>query len=210
MDMIIIITRFLLTFIAAFIFGYERQKSHKPVGFGTFIFVSSGACVLSLIADYIGLPDSLPLISAIITGIGFLGAGALIKGTDKVFGFTTAASIWLFAIFGVIVGLGYYFIGSMVYASIWIVMLYDNYLERKGIGSYQRRLTLVTNQIIKEEKIKEVFIPYMIKHTKLNLEVDKHKNKMNVTYIIEGTRESLNKVASELLEHDWIDLCKIE
>ncbi len=210
MDTIILLLRFLLTFIASFFFGFERRKSHKPVGFGTFIFVCSGSCALGLIASSIGVPDSIPLISAVITGIGFLGAGALIKGADKVFGFTTAASIWLFAILGVVMGLGYYLVGSIIYISIWVVTIYDNYLEKKGIGSYQRKLTIMTNDIVKEDVIKECFLPYNISYRKLNLEVNNKKNSINCTYVIEGTRESLNKVASALLEKDWLESCKIE
>ena len=90
--------RMLLVFGLSLIFGLERQRSHKPVGFGTFIFVALGACTIGIVATKYSLGDSISLLAATITGIGFLGAGALIKNTDKVFGFTTASAIWLFAI----------------------------------------------------------------------------------------------------------------
>ena len=86
-----IIFRFVLAFVLALLFGFNRQKAHKPTGFVTYIFVAIGSCALSMAAILIS-ENPLPLLAAIVTGIGFLGAGALIKTSDKVFGFTSAAS----------------------------------------------------------------------------------------------------------------------
>ena|SRR5659263_171028 len=100
MELLIILLRLTLTFALSLIFGYERQRSHKPIGFGTFIFVSVGSCGLAITATILS-ENPLPLLGSVVTGIGFLGAGALIKTNEKTFGFTTAASVWLFAIFGI-------------------------------------------------------------------------------------------------------------
>lgn len=91
-----------------------------------------------------------------MTGIGFLGAGALIKTTDKIFGFTTAASIWLFAIFGLIIGVGNYYIGFVMYLLAWAVVFYDKHLEKKGMDSYQRRVMVSTNRIIEEKEVRKL------------------------------------------------------
>jgi putative Mg2+ transporter-C (MgtC) family protein len=115
MEISVILLRLFFTFALSCVFGVERQKSHKPIGFGAFIFVSVGACALAITATIIEPENPLPLLGAIVTGIGFLGAGALIKTSDKTFGFTTAASIWLFAIFGIINGVGEYFLGFSIY-----------------------------------------------------------------------------------------------
>src|SRR3990167_3502886 len=128
--------RVTIVFLAALLFGVQRQRSHKPIGFGTFTFVSTGSCVLAIISLLLAPTEPLPLLGAIITGIGFLGAGALIKTTDKIFGFTSAASIWVFAILGLIIGLGKYKEGFIVYSMIWITILVDGYLEHHAIGSY--------------------------------------------------------------------------
>jgi len=144
MEFSVIILRFILTFLLASLFGLERQRSHKPTGFGTFIFVALGACGLSIVAVIAEPQNPVPLLSAIVTGIGFLGAGALIKTSDKVFGFTTAVSIWIFAIFGLVIGIGQYLVGLLMYAFVWVVILFDKYFEKRGIGSYQKRLVLHT------------------------------------------------------------------
>ena len=83
MELTAIIFDFLVTFLASLAFGIQRQKSHKPIGFGTFTLVSVGACALSIIAELLSPENPLSLMGAIMTGIGFLGAGAMIKSNDK-------------------------------------------------------------------------------------------------------------------------------
>src|SRR3989338_10867028 len=102
------VMRLALVLIGSLIFGLIRQKLHKPISFGTFTFVALGSCALALTS--LVVPDANPilLLGSIVTGIGFLGAGALIRTPDKTSGFTSAASIWLFAIFRAVVGLGQY------------------------------------------------------------------------------------------------------
>jgi putative Mg2+ transporter-C (MgtC) family protein len=134
--------RFALTFLVAFAFGYARQRGHKPIGFGTFIFVATGACALALTAVNLAPANPLPLLGAVVTGIGFLGAGALIKSGDQIQGFTSAASIWAYAIVGVTIGVGEYTVGLTLYALTWFVLLFDARLERIGFGAYRRRLTV--------------------------------------------------------------------
>ncbi|MDP3990186.1 MAG: MgtC/SapB family protein [archaeon] len=156
MELSTLILRFFLTFIFTLIFGLERQRKHKPIGFGTFTFVAVGACALAVTAVTFEPINPLPLLSAIVTSIGFLGAGALIKTTDKIFGFTSAATIWLFAIFGLLIGVGEYFHGLVLYSTVWIVMSLDSIFQKKGLGSYQRRITIQTNRIIENEDIQLV------------------------------------------------------
>jgi len=94
MELSIILLRLTITFALSLIFGYERQRSHKPIGFGTFIFVSLGSCGLALTATILN-DNPLPLLGSIVTGIGFLGAGALIKTNEKTFGLTLMSTDFL-------------------------------------------------------------------------------------------------------------------
>lgn len=135
-------TRLGLTMAMAFLFGYERQRSRKPIGFGTFIFVSVGACSLALIAEALPGQNTVPLLAATVTGIGFLGAGALIKTGEKIHGFTSAALIWLFAIFGLAVGVGELVLGIAIYLVIWLVSLVDQLLQNRSIGAYKKQLSI--------------------------------------------------------------------
>ena len=212
MDILIVLARFIVTFLMALIFGVERQTSHKPIGFGTFIFVSIGSCGLAITAIGLGetnpAENPIPLLSAIVTGIGFLGAGALIKTTDRIFGFTTAASIWFFAIIGLIIGVGEYVTAAIMYALIWTTVFYDRYLEKRGIGSYQKKITLTTNKIIDEEEVRDLMCNTRCKL--IHKQIDRKDNKMHLQYIVEGTRGQVDEIPKRLMDEDWFDSCKIE
>lgn len=134
--------RFSLAFSLALAYGLARQRMGKPIGFGTFILVALGSCALSLTAVHLAHDNPLPLMSAIVTGIGFLGAGALFRASDRVIGFTSAATIWVFAVFGLSVGAGELVIAGLLYGSIVAVTVIDTGLERRWIGAYRRSLTI--------------------------------------------------------------------
>lgn len=208
MDIVTISARFLVVFLMSLIFGLERQRSHKPIGFGTYIFVSIGSCGLALIAISLSPEAPLPLLGAIVTGIGFLGAGALLRTSDKIFGFTSAASIWIFSIIGVVIGIGEYFIGLILYVLIWVVILIDSFLEEQGIGSYQKRLTVVMNenlhagQLAKQMGIKKYKI--------LNIDIN-HKDKTyTLTLNVEGHKKNINSIPRVLNKLNNINSFRID
>jgi uncharacterized membrane protein YhiD involved in acid resistance len=210
MDLQIILLRFGIVFILSMLFGIERQKAHKPIGFGTIIFVSLGSCALTISALTVFPESPVGLLAAIVSGIGFLGAGALIKTTDKIFGFTSAASIWLFAIIGLIVGIGSYDIAVIVYVLMWIVVLFDRYLEAHGIGSYQRKIMVTTTKIVNEKQIRNIILSRIKQCKLMSAEIDKTKQNMTISYLIEGTKESINSIPQELWQKDWFSSCKLE
>jgi len=208
MEFQVIALRFIVTFLLSFLFGIERQYSHKPIGFGTYTFVAIGSCSLAVIAVSLGLEHSIPILSAIVTGIGFLGAGALIKTNDKIFGLTSAASIWAFAIFGLIVGIGEYAVATILYALVWVVVISDRLLERYGIGSYQKKVTVQTNRII---NIKEIIAAAGIKKYKLiDIDIDKAHKKITFHLYVEGKKEDINKIPDKIINQDWFEDVKIE
>jgi len=93
--------------------GYERESESKPAGFRTMILVSMGSCLFTIASIRIaelgdGSFDPGRIASGIVTGIGFLGAGAIMRSSGHVLGLTTAASIWLVAAIGMGVGIGLY------------------------------------------------------------------------------------------------------
>lgn len=210
MEISVILSRIILTFTLALIFGLERQRSHKPISFGTFIFVSVGSCGLAITATILQ-ENPLPLLGSIVTGIGFLGAGAIIRTNDKTFGFTTAASIWIFAIFGIAAGVGQYLIAVSIYALVWLVIIFDKFLEIKGIGYYQKKLIINANRVIDKSDIKNILSLLGTKrHKFIGIDVDKKNNKISITYLIEGTSDEITLISRKLYEKDWFDSCKFE
>ena len=204
------ILRFFLVFILSLVYGLQRQKSHKPIGFGTFTLVSIGACGLAIIAVEMGTSLTISLLGAIVTGIGFLGAGALIKGSDRVFGFTTATSIWLFAIFGLIIGLGYYTEGFIVYASVWLVVGVDKYLENRGIGTYRKKVTITYAEFNKKEQIANILADYCTRFTLMNVNMDKKQKTISSGYLVEGLKKEISDLLKELYKNKWCVSVKFE
>ena len=90
--------------------GIEREQKGKAAGVRTHMLVAMGAALFVLLSQQAGMPpsDLSRVIQGIIAGIGFLGAGTILKGDDeeKVKGLTTAAGIWLTAAIGVAAGMG--------------------------------------------------------------------------------------------------------
>jgi putative Mg2+ transporter-C (MgtC) family protein len=210
METVTIISRLLLTFLSALLLGLERQKSNKMVGFATFIFIALGSAALGTIVSFSGIENPIALLASIVTGIGFLGAGALVKGTDKVYGFTTAASIWVLAIYGLTLGIGEYLIASIIYVLVWVVFFFDKWLEKKGIGLYQRKLTVITNKIVPEKDIKKYLVTYASKYKIVTVEIKKVEQEMKLVYLVEGTSQNLNKMVPILYKEPWLKSCQVE
>lgn len=200
--------KMILTFFLALLFGVERQKSHKPIGFGTFIFVAVGACGLSIVAMELNMENPLPLLASIITGIGFLGAGALIKTSDKIFGFTTAASIWLFAIIGLIIGVGHYYVAGVIYLFIWLIIIIDNLMKRRGVGSYQKKIEIKT-KFGSSDKVDSLLREFL-KVKMISVEFDKEKDFEIYHYLVECSGKKLRNFSFGLKKLDWILGYKIE
>lgn len=92
--------------------GLERQLKHKPAGLRTNILICLGAAVFTVISRQMaGGQNSIARIAAqIVTGVGFLGAGAVIQDRGGIHGLTTAATIWLVASIGMACGAGLYYL----------------------------------------------------------------------------------------------------
>jgi putative Mg2+ transporter-C (MgtC) family protein len=90
--------------------GFERQSRHKSAGLRTHILISIGAALFTLMSYEIARPSGDPgrIAAQIVTGIGFLGAGAIMRTDAGVQGLTTAATVWVNAAVGVAAGGGAY------------------------------------------------------------------------------------------------------
>jgi putative Mg2+ transporter-C (MgtC) family protein len=105
-----LLLRLLLAALLGGLLGYEREKKGKAAGVRTHMLVAIGAALFVLVPQQAGMTvaDLSRVIQGIVTGVGFLGAGAIIKHRDEedVQGLTTAAGIWMTAAIGVACGLG--------------------------------------------------------------------------------------------------------
>ena len=101
-----IIVRLLLAGAIGGVLGAEREFRHKSAGFRTNILIAIGACIFTVVGVSFGAGDPSRVTAQIVTGIGFLGGGAILHSQDKVHGMTTAAMIWVNGALGAAAGLG--------------------------------------------------------------------------------------------------------
>lgn len=96
------IFRFIISFCLSFIIGIERQYRNRPVGLRTSILVCTGAFLFVSYSFLVGSNDLSRIASQVVTGIGFLGAGVILKDGKNIRGLTTAATLWCVAAIGVL------------------------------------------------------------------------------------------------------------
>lgn len=111
--------------------GYQRERASKPAGLRTHILICVGAALFTVASIYgFGTDDAARVASGIVAGIGFLGAGAIIRsGEGIVAGLTTAATIWAVAGIGLAAGAGLYLVSAVSTVIILIVLLLPRHIR---------------------------------------------------------------------------------
>jgi putative Mg2+ transporter-C (MgtC) family protein len=143
-DMII---RLCLGFLAGAIIGLERSSRHQVAGMRTHILISTGATLLMLLSiwlpqEYIGLKNGDPgrIAAQVVSGIGFLGAGAIIRLGNNIRGLTTAASLWLIAAVGMAIGAGMFIAAAATEVLSLITLFILDMLEKRLFPSERNKM----------------------------------------------------------------------
>src|SRR5215468_5802417 len=113
--------------------GLEREFHHKPAGLRTNMLISLGSALFSILSVEVGTGAGSPdrIAAQVVTGIGFLGAGAILRSGENIHGLTTAATIWVNAAIGMAAGLGSYVVASSAAMLTLIVLAILPYIERR-------------------------------------------------------------------------------
>lgn len=112
----------ILATVLGAVVGFEREITHKPAGLRTHMLVCLGSCLFTLVSLYEFGEDPARIAAGIVTGIGFIGAGAIIAEQDKVIGITTAASLWATAAIGLTVGVGNYVLAVVATLLVFLIL----------------------------------------------------------------------------------------
>lgn len=99
--------RIMVAIILGFFIGLERQLTNHPAGIRTTVLVSTGACLFTMFSQIMGVEDTTRIAAQVVTGIGFLCSGIILKEGLNVKGINTATTIWCTAAIGVITSSGY-------------------------------------------------------------------------------------------------------
>jgi len=131
-----IILRLTLSVVLSGLIGLERQIHRRNAGLRTHILVCLGSCLIMLTSLYVfdiynnkAQLDPARIAAGVITGIGFLGAGTIIREREGVKGLTTAASLWVVAGIGLAVGCGFCMAALYTTALSLIVLFFLRYIE---------------------------------------------------------------------------------
>lgn len=162
-----IILRLLLGTLLGGIIGFERQTHGRPAGFRTQLLVCVACVLLMIISENYYAHGQLPetsvrfdptrIAAGAMTGIGFLGAGVILKTGLSVQGLTTAACIWIVAAIGLAVGVGQYLAATsgavITFISLWMLRIVETKIPRLTY----RYITLVTDESGDENTIRSLF-----------------------------------------------------
>ncbi|MCS7463497.1 MgtC/SapB family protein [Paenibacillus doosanensis] len=180
-----LVLRMILSVVLGGLIGMEREWSNHAAGFRTHILVCLGSTTIMLLSSY-GFSqfvneanvrtDPARLAAQVISGIGFLGAGAILRNGNMIKGLTTAASVWVVAAIGLSVGAGFYmgalFCTFLVLISLFLLNKWEKHLMR------HRRYQEVAIQIIDNPgalgKIASIFGDHDVQITNLKMLPDEH------------------------------------
>lgn len=159
-------TRLLLAILAGGIIGVERAHHGRPAGLRTHTLVCMSSCLLMLLAafqwDFVDPKymetirvDPTRMGQGIMTGIGFLGAGVIMKEKFTIRGLTTAGSIWVTASIGIIIGMGFYFAAFFATVATVVVLSMFRWLEKILPSLYYAKvmMSFKASEVIDKETI---------------------------------------------------------
>ena len=129
-----ILLRLILALLFGFLIGIDRYAKNKPIEFRAYMIVSLTTCVVAIMGqelyskysnvEHVLSLDLSKIIAGTLTGLGFLGAGAIIKIEDKqIIGSATGASIWASGIIGLTIGFGFYGLALISFLSVMLILV---------------------------------------------------------------------------------------
>ena len=166
---IVIVVRVLAAVVVGALIGFERTFHGRPAGFRTHSLVCLASALLMLVTVYQNewmtvVPldairtDPTRMAQGIMTGIGFLGAGVIFKEGLTVRGLTTAASIWITAAIGILIGIGFHFAATLGAIATLTVLAVFRFVERRLPKEFyaHHSLTFRDSNVMAEEDLRQL------------------------------------------------------
>ncbi|MFT4415688.1 MgtC/SapB family protein [Fredinandcohnia humi] len=194
------ITMSIRIFLAALLcglVGLEREVNKHPAGFRTHLLVGVGSCLMMLMSIFGFQPylemhenvrfDPARIPSYVISGIGFLGAGTILVRDATVRGLTTAASIWVVAGLGLIIGVGMYAPAILTTVVVLLSLIFLNRFEEYFFKSTKRKTVhiIINKDVSATNEVLELFKSYGFKVKDFNIKYSKDKDEENCQYTLD-------------------------
>jgi len=198
--------KILLSIFCGSLIGFERELKDKPAGMRTYMLISLGATLFTLVGISFseqwsgGISDPMRISAQIVTGVGFLGAGTIMYARGRISGLTSAAAIWLSAAVGMAIGVDY-LIFSVVVTLLAVVTLVflgkiETSLGLKGKRKYKFRISGTSRTI---EQFQEMIFKSPGKFTIVEMDSDGNEEKIVVVgYISRNEKRSFLKALRKL------------
>lgn len=208
-----VLVKLLLAVLAGGAIGLEREKHGRPAGLRTHLLVALGACLMMIISEAFHLKyamhdaqsalriDPGRTAAQIITGIGFLGAGVIIKEGISVRGLTTAASLWLAAGLGMAFGMGLFLPGMMATVLALASLIFLKMLE--PIINKDRYLDIAVtagNRPELQDELEQLFAYHRLRVTDIRSHVDLQHDEITFEYILTQHQRRMGRELSRQIE----------
>lgn len=212
------IVKLILATLLGSLIGLEREYHGRPAGLRTHILVCIGATVLTISGLSIAAVFSNGIVSSgeeisrivagIVTGIGFLGAGAIIRTSDLIRGLTTAACIWFVAAVGIVIGIGQYLLAASSTGIALLVLVLLPLLENR-VSSLKYRDVIIRGEsrdpLRMLDRCTAVFEHSHIGIHDVDIEIDRNGNFVNLLYHLRIRKISNhNELLNSLSEIDGV------
>ena len=203
--------RILLACIFGGIVGFQRERNDSPAGFRTHILVSLGAALIMVLSMY-GFSDFASvnkdparLAAQVVSGIGFLGAGTILRDGVSVKGLTTAASLWVVSAIGLAAGAGLYFSSFLVTFLVFVTL--ERSVEHYFFRSKQILQVVTVNGTCKVKEINRIIESHKIIAQNISMTfLKEEQNKTTFEYTLRTpfTRINTEKIIEDINEVDGV------
>lgn len=191
----IIFERVLMAVLLGFSIGLEREMTNKYAGLRTNILVCVGACVFTILSIYgfptfadgdnvlvsnaTGIRDTSRVAAQVVTGIGFIGGGAVLRHGATIFGLTTAATLWIAASIGMACGTGMFGLAVISTVLSIIVLVSVRMFEKNVLVTSTKNLKRLKLELKCQKKLSNEIYDFLVeKYPKLR-EISKKQNKQD-------------------------------
>ena len=208
-----VILRLILSIVCGGIIGIERESVNRPAGFRTHILVCIGSALTMLVSIFMYDQfksqtnlDPSRIAAQVVSGIGFLGAGTIIREGANVRGLTTAASLWTIASVGLALGSGYYFAAGITTLFTFVTLVSFSWFEKHVI---QRSFIQTISLTVKDKPGQIGYIGCVLSNFDINIRNVKMEYLENNILTIHLTirvpsRVNINKVIEKLMQIDGV------
>ncbi|MDR6406604.1 MULTISPECIES: MgtC/SapB family protein [Chryseobacterium] len=192
-----------ISVVLGILIGAEREYRNKSAGLRTFILICFGSCLFTILSIKIGVDDPDRIAANIITGIGFLGAGVIFKGDNKIDGITTATTIWATASIGMAVGSGYVYLALL--GTILVLLVLSSLTVFEKLIDKEHRIREYKIAVVNHEDVKHCEDIFKKNHLKFIISKQQYsQGNLATSWIVIGKSANHEALLKNLMEDEKV------